>query len=243
MNIASLHSDAEIVAFVDGRLPDDKLRAIAAAVSLDPALAARIAELSAGSPDLRGLWEDMLLSAPPGLMPDTQVAPMRQVNRRAWLAGVGGAAFGFLAGFGALRYWTPLQDDWETAVADYHMLYGASTVRGLDPSDQARSMELAGVEAATGFMLPSLAIDGLTYRRAQMLDLRGRPIVHIVLTTADVVPVAFCMTADTGLTRKPNYRLVGDMGLVTWANGVSAACLVARLPETQLLDLAAKLSA
>ncbi len=243
MSIASLQSDADLVAFVDGRLSADKTRAIATAAKSDVALSARIGELAAGSPDMGALWGDMLASAPSGMMTDLPVAPLPQVSRRAWLSGIGGLALGFVAGFGALRSWTPIQGDWETAVADYHMLYGAATVRGLDPSDQARAAELAAVEVATGLKLPSLAIDGLTYRRAQMLDLRGRAIVHIVLTTADVVPIAFCLTADTGPIRQPSFRQVADMGLVTWANGTSAACLVARLSASDLLKLADALAA
>lgn len=243
MNVTPMMNDAELVAYVDGRLSAERTRAIAGAAKVDAALAARIGELAAGSPDFSGLWGDMLVSVPNWLLPPTQGVAAPQVSRRAWLSGLGGAAFGFVAGLGAWRIYTPPQADWETAVADYHALYGASTVRGLTPTPAARLAEIAAVETASGLALPSLEVAGLTYRRAQMLDLRGRPIVHVVLTTADVVPIAFCLTPDSGPVRQPSNRLADDMGLVTWANGTAACCLVARLPEQALLDLAGRLSA
>lgn len=248
MSVTPMLNDADLVAYVDGRLPAGRMGFITSAAKTDAVLAARIAVLAAGSPDLSGLWGDMLGSVPASLMPaglkpEPPIAMGAEISRRAWLSGLGGAAFGFAAGLGVWRIYVPPQADWQTAVADYHALYGAATVRGLNPSAASRAAEVAAVEAATGLRVPPLDLDGLTYRRAQMLDLRGRPIVHIVLTTADVVPVAFCLTADAGPVRQTSYRQAEDMGLVTWADGAAAYCLVARLPQGQLLELAEGLTA
>jgi anti-sigma factor RsiW len=246
MSVTPMLNDAELVAYVDGRLSPERMGLITVAAKTDAAMAARIGELAAGSPDLSALWGDMLGSVPAGLMPEPLVASLAQTNRRALLSGLGGTAFGLVLGLGGWKLLVGAGDagvDWETAVADYHALYGASTVRGLNPSAAAREIEVAAVEAESGLVVPSLDLPGLTYRRAQMLDLRGRPIVHVVMTTADVVPIAFCLTADGGPVRQPRYRPAGDMGLVTWADGVAAYCLVARLPEDALLALAEKLSA
>jgi hypothetical protein len=200
-------------------------------------------ELAAGSPDLSGLWVDMMRSVPDGLMPEPPDAAGMQINRRAWLSGLGGLALGFAGGFAAWRLAAPRNAGWETAVTEYHALYAPATVAGLRPTAAAQQSELAAVRAASGLTVPLPPLAGISFRRAQMLALDGRPIVHIVLTTADVVPIAYCVTADAGAARSISYRQAAGMGLVTWADGAAAFLLVARLPEDQLLAMARALSA
>ena len=251
MNVTPILTDADLVAYVDGRLSADLTREVAAATKTDAALAARVAELTAGSPDFSGLWDDMLGAVPAGLMPaglmpEAAVTEVARPDRRVLLAGLGGSLAGLVLGFGG---WKLLGNQgstgqpWEVAVASYHALYGVATVQGLHPSDAERRKELLAVEAASGLVLPPMQLAGLTYRRAQMLEQRGRGIVHIVLTTTEAVPIAFCLTADGGPVRRASYEAVGDMGLVTWADGTVAFCLAARLREARMLEIAESLSA
>ena len=243
MTVTPLLNDMELVAYVDGRLPVERISAITQAAKSDAGLAARIGELAAGSPDLGGLWDDMLQAAPVGLMPPPAAAVHAPISRRAWIYGVGGIALGFVAGFGVWRLPPRSGADWEAVVAEYHSLYAPITVAGLTPSAATQLAELAAVERASGLPVVLPSLPDLTYRRAQMLELKGRPIVHIVLTTADVVPIAYCLTPDTKGARGFEYRQIGDLGLVSWATGEAASLLVARLPEGQLLALAKALAA
>jgi anti-sigma factor RsiW len=112
--------DAELVAFVDRRLPEARRRAIAECASKDSVLAERIALLTDGSPSLEATFRDDLTNVPPAviskvealaaykqgsLVDSSNIVPITvqkqltlAVSRRRWLTVASAMAASFAAG-------------------------------------------------------------------------------------------------------------------------------------------------
>jgi anti-sigma factor RsiW len=249
-------TDAELVAFVDNRLSPERREAIVSLARQDSAIASRIAVLTDGTPMLGEAFRPLLTGMPPELEerlrqktrePDALWESTAARPTRRWFTmGIATAAsfvIGGLAG-GLFMQRRSASSDWREAVAQYHALYGMATTAGLNPSPEDISQQLSAVSQALGRPLPRIAetLASLNFKRAQVLEFEGAPLIQIVFETADKVPVAFCLKRSRDTVRPPSVGMQQGLALASWTRDGVDELIVARLPPPQILELAQRLA-
>jgi anti-sigma factor RsiW len=237
-------SDADLVAFVDNRLPPARREAIVALAQQDTGVAARIATLTDGSPALGDAFASLLGGLPVGLdekVRSMAAEPVAAPSRRLFGVGVAAASFvlGAVAG-GLLMRRRGAAEDWREAVAQYHALYGLATTAGLEPAAADVARQLAVVSEALGH--PLAGIDGLApdlaFKRAQVLEFEGAPLIQIVYENADRTPVAFCLKRSRETARPITDDTHKGLALASWTRRGVDELVVAKLPPEQIKTLA-----
>ncbi len=249
-------TDADLVAFVDNRLPPERREAIVSLARQDSAIASRIAVLTDGTPVLGEAFRPLLTTVPRGLEKQLREKarglnalpePVAANPSRRWftmgLATAASFAIGGVAG-GLLMQPRSPSGDWREAVAQYHALYGMATTAGLNPSPDDISQQLTAVSQALGRPLPGIAdtLAGLNFKRAQVLEFEGAPLIQIVFETADKIPVAFCLKRSRDTLRSPSVEMQHGLALASWTRDGVDELIVAKLPQQQIMDLAQRLA-
>jgi anti-sigma factor RsiW len=249
-------TDADLVAFVDNRLSPERREAIVSLARQDSAIASRIAILTDGTPVLGEAFRPLLSGMPAEIeerlrqkareldtLPDPTVA---RSTRRWFTMGLATAASFAVGGVtgGLFVQRRSTSGDWREAVAQYHALYGMATTAGLNPSREDASLQLSAVSQALGRPLPRVAetLAGLSFKRAQVLEFEGAPLIQIVFETADKVPVAFCLKRSRDAERAPSVDMQQGLALASWTRNGVDELIVARLPQPQILELAHRLA-
>jgi anti-sigma factor RsiW len=249
-------TDADLVAFVDNRLPPERREAIVSLASRDSAIASRIAILTDGTPVLGEAFRPLLSGMPPQLEErlrrkaeemETLPEPITAHPTRRWfmmgLTTAASFAIGGVVG-GLLMQRRSTSGDWREAVAQYHALYGMATTAGLNPSPDDISQQMAIVSQALGHPLPRVAesLSGLNFKRAQILEFEGAPLIQIVFETADKIPVAFCLKRSRDMVRSPSVEMQQGLALASWTRNGVDELIVARLAQQQIMNLAQRLA-
>lgn len=180
--------DADLVALLDGALPSADAEALRTDIAADPALRARWEALDVDLAGLRTQADTLLASAPPVPAAAT-VAPRGSVATLAMAASValalvlGGVLVGTRLG-GA--------EDWRDYAAAYHLLYQPETLAAPVVGDGG----VAHVSEVLGHDLSALTeVEGLNFRRAQVLGWEGETLVQFAYLDASGRPVAVCVMA------------------------------------------------
>ncbi len=201
-------TDEEVVAFLDGTLPDDLNDAFEAELAQSEVLQARVNALSIPINDIRAEFDKLLVPDMPANLPHSarpkRVGPAGLVAMAAVIAVVAFALGMFVRSGGG-------QGDWVTAVANYQSLYVQDTLAIPTPDQDDANAMLATVSAALGQDLaPLRALEGLEFKRAQVLGVAGQPLIQLAYVTEAGVPVAVCLTPDVQMAETPqNDTLFG----------------------------------
>ncbi len=182
--------DARWVALLDGALSAAETEALRADIASDPAKQARLDALDVDLSGLSQAGTDLLASAPP--LPNA-VAPRGSVVQLAIAASValalvlGGVLLGSRSGWA---------EDWRDFAAAYHLLYQPETLAAPVQGDGG----VALVSEAIGQDLSALAdVEGLDFRRAQILGWNDQALIQFAYLDASGRPVAVCVMAfDVG---------------------------------------------
>jgi anti-sigma factor RsiW len=131
---------------------------------------------------------------------------------------------------------------WQDQVASYHALYGPSTLADVSQTEPQANKELARVASAIGKSIPLEILQtapGLSYRRAQLSQFKGQPLVQLSFTTANAVPLALCIMRSSA---EAKYELQTEtlQGLATvrWSEGGYAYVLIGGTHQAALKTLA-----
>ncbi len=249
-------TDADLVAFVDNRLAPERREAIVSLALQDTVIAARIAMLTDGTPVLGEAFQPLLSGMPPQLEQRLRLTALEldalpepaaaRATRRWFTLGMATAASFALGGIagGLLMQRRNTSGDWREAVAQYHALYGMATTAGLNPSPDDIRQQLAVVSQALGRPIPDMAdtLSALSFKRAQVLEFEGAPLIQIVFETADKIPVAFCLKRSRDARKVPSVDMQQGLALASWTRDGVDELIVARLPQQQIMDLALQLA-
>lgn len=226
-------TDEDLIVYLDGHADADLTARIEAALMEDPSLADDLAALALPQDALREAFDPDRLGAPPVparfLVPeDAQAAPTvatapandpAPLWRRAITPLAIAASFGLgLVTAGAVIE-RPTAGGWIEAVAAYQVLYTAETLSGATQTDEvgagvfSRADDLIGVNAA-----PARTIDGLDFKRAQMLGFGDNALLQMAYLDGDGVPFAFCLTATDGPDRDPQTTEVAGLAATSWVS-------------------------
>lgn len=185
-------TDEHLTAYLDGEADADLRTRIELALDRDEALKARLGALTL---DIAALQTQMRASYPPP--PPMPALPKQTAPRRSAVTFATGLAAGLavsallFAGY-ATRPQPP--EGWASFVASYQMLYTAETLSITNPSDAEAAAQLRHASELVGLDLDALPqVAGLTFKKAQVLGFRGKPLVQIAYQRADGTPVALCI--------------------------------------------------
>lgn len=238
---AETPTDEELVAYLDGALPDAEADRIAQALARDGELAARLQALEVDMGALRAGFDDLVAGAPALSVPEVPVhEPAPAMSDGFWTlsraAAVAVVMFGAGLGIGWSVAPTASAPDWHQAVADYQVLYTTATLTAVPMSDQGRAAGLAHVGHALGLALDEsdVAIPGLTFQRAQILEHRGAPLAQLAYLDGAGNPVAFCFTRTGGSDQASRSVEISGLNAETWQQGGIGYILIGPAPAEDL---------
>ena len=232
--------DVMLMEYVDGTADADVGALIEQAAARSPEVAERLAAMKASALPFRHVFDRQILPAVPGQLTarvaqTTAHSPGRRSSTPwlavAFLAGVlsTGLALKSLSWIGddlppavsrlaALVSPSTAMPRWARAVVDYQVLYSRETVAGLNENHAATARLVDDIHRVDGMQIrvPDLREAGLTFKRVQRLNYKGRPIVQIVYLADRGAPVALCAVPDTGPDAALHAQTVGDMKAIVW---------------------------
>ncbi len=226
-------TDETLTAFLDGELDAADAQAVRDAVEANAALRAHLDALKIDRGAVKSAFKNVL----PALdeMPDFSDAgktPALWWRMTAML--LAGVALGFLLRGGGPAG-TELED-WRDYAAAYHRLYVTDTLT----TAEGQSDNFGALQAALGTSLPEelLRIDGLTFKRGQVLGLNGTAIVQLAYLTEDGRPVAICLTRSSAEPEGQVVQVRQGVGSVSGRQGELDYLVLADLDEAALGKIA-----
>lgn len=210
-------TDEQLVAYLDGEVEFTPADEITAALAHDAELAERLAALDFDKGALQSGFDAMLGDQKPPALPVSPVA----ANNNWLMAGSMAASILIAAfvGYGAGNFLNqPAAPGWKAYVASYQSLYSADTLRHVNSSPEVQTAELERVSAAIGKSIDLAALQqnsDLTYKRAQVLTFKGKPLVQLAFLTKSGEPVALCILRSS----KPDSAAMSQANL----EGMSSA--------------------
>jgi anti-sigma factor RsiW len=199
-------TDEELVAYLDGALDHARRRDIETALEHDELLGARLAKLDIDTDAIRAVFGRIETTAPvkrlrSRLGEEVVRGSPRSYVRSPWLRiaaalllGIGlGVGFGLGVGLLVSNVFDSTKS-WRLAVADYHVLYATATLASVGGNGANLRGEVA---AAAGKLRLPIAIDalqlpGFNFKRAQILQFKGEPLVQFAYLDQAGTPFAFC---------------------------------------------------
>ena len=246
--------DTDLLAYVDGRLPQARKAEVETAVATSPDVAARLRAMCASAlPYATAFEEQVLFPVPPELSQRVGDllsidAQRKQRHGLSWLRMAAAFAAGVLCCAIVLKpppSSTPRTtaaaqiSPWIKAVADYQQLYSRATLASVteDPALSARVLNDLRATDGIELVVPDLRSAALTFKRVQRLSFHDRPVVQMVYLPEHGEPIALCVTPDARPDETPHAQQVGEMNSVAWRQDNLGYVLLGRGPAQALLDL------
>ncbi len=213
-------TDEDLTAYLDGEADAVLVARIDAGLARDPTLVARLEGLTIPLEAVRAAFAMERLAPPP--VPELP----RPAANRNWqpLRLVASVVLALGLGFGGGYLMQPEQaaPGWIDVVASYQSLYMTETLEETTQSSEVALGVLedfrdrAGVELAA-----ATAIEGLDFRRAQVLGFKGKPLMQMAYLSEDGTPFALCVLTTTNADSAPSDRIAQGMAATSWVeNGV-----------------------
>ncbi|EBA16959.1 hypothetical protein RSK20926_08317 [Roseobacter sp. SK209-2-6] len=216
-------NDEELTAFLDGEADAALASQIEAALRTDPLLQQRFQALDIPLAALQEGFSTQSLQAPAlptGLLPEPQKtqAPMQMVAGFALAFGLGALSV-FMLQPGAEPVKAP---GWKAVVASYQSLYTAETVAGAAQPLEVTTKVLAEFGSTHSVdLVPAQSVEGLEFKRAQLLGFKGKPLLQMAYIGPDGAPIAFCVTRSNGDNSAMQSESLAGMAAASWVeNGV-----------------------
>lgn len=219
-------TDEDLSAYLDGELDAETTSAIDAALETDEALADRLADLEIPVDLIRSVMAPNVLGAPP--LPDflrEDEAPPEPQSRRPRSFVPLALVASFLVGMVATTLIipepapAPTQGGWTTAVASYQALYVTETLSTSQQSSEATDAVLArAAQEFNATLAPATEIEGLEFKRAQMLGFNGKPLLQMAYLTPDGIPMALCLIRTDDPDRSFKQIDMFNLAGVSWVN-------------------------
>lgn len=216
-------TDEELTAYLDGEAEDALCAELDTALETDEALGERLAGLDLDLAPIAAAYDALMDTAPPmpELPPIMAPAPAR-ATRFGWGWGVSTFAGGLAAGLAVAMFTgfgtpEPAPRGWVSFVASYQALYTTATLSVDTPTPDQAELQLAAVSDALGVDLGSVPMaEGLTFKRAQVLGFRGKPLIQIAYLREDGTPVALCIIPAGPDSKSVSMGEAEGMDIARW---------------------------
>lgn len=223
-------TDADLTGYIDGELPADQMVAMHEALANDPDASARLETLKAATLGLSKNADALLTMAPK--MPELPaMAPTRQPT--FGIIGTAAAACVMATAFILTR---PADQDWMTEVARYQALYVTETLAN---APEQPPEVIATISDRIGRpLIAATTVEGLDYRRSQLLGVDGNDLVQMAFLDANGAPFALCLIRGTGDTDPLDITTRAGLASASWSDGQHAYILIGGTDLTTVETLA-----
>ena len=231
-------SDVELTAYLDGQATPELSAQIDAALQTDPALPARLEALTIPMAGLKDAFDLPQLNAPD--MPEIEHISTRSLSTRILVPAALAASFALGVFVNSATKSAP---DWVEQVALYQTLYVTETLSG--PVQDSDLTQVAFTRAKEGLGLKfdaAPAIDGMTFKRAQMLAIDGAPLVQIAYLDDAGQPWALCITKAVEANAPVSASSFHDLATASWVKDGLGYVLVGGSDTTRVTALAESLT-
>lgn len=210
MNQPTRFTDEQLTAYLDGEAADDLRRAIDAELETDGDLADQLKALDIDTGAIAAAFDDLLTQAPavPDLTPTAQAANTNAkpslIGKFALFSTGIAAGIAMMVMVGTPTPEPPKAPGWKAVVATYQSLYTAESFKNAAANAGNLPGQLAVASAAIGADISQLpVVQGLDFKRAQVLNFRGKPLVQLVFVRPNGTPVALCIIVAKSKDAKP----------------------------------------
>ena len=236
-------SNEELTAYLDGEADVHLVQEIDDALAVDSGLVDQLQNISIDVQAIKGTFDAVLAESPAA--PPVLRAEVADKSGGKWLGlrAAAGIALVCLSVGGYLgTAFQKADETWQGYAAAYHSLYVTNTLSevrqplNVSKHDLSRASDLLG--KSINFDVVS-GVQGLEYKRAQVLGFEGRPLVQIAFMTQQGAPVALCVYPKTHDAIQPmsQQRMLG-MSSATWSRDGFEYLLVGSTDDT-LIERAA----
>ena len=239
-------TEQQIIAYLDGKLDMEEGRALHRDRQTDYELDAFIRSMDIDTAELAAALNEPATDAPQFDF-EKPAAKMPMWKQSAIAASI---ALVFALGFLTSRFLpsaNPPPGNWLQAVAEYQMLYSGQTLVLLEKTEDQRNREVANVARKLDISLKpeNLKIDGLTYKRSQMLNYKNMPLVQFAWLDDNGNPIALCIIKRGKDKNEPisDKKFVAGQNGSVWYSGKYGYVVIGKADKGKIRDIANKLKA
>ena len=203
--------ETTLLAYVDGTLDAAQAHEVETALASDAAAREMLEQMRAMPGSLREAF-DSTLARPLSpkyaeliLSRRLERAPKMQLRYphaviAALVLFVVGVGVGLFASDWRYSKSSMIEESWVSAVVDYQVLYGRETLNRPDASTRETSQTERRLTQQLGHsvVVPDLRKFGLAFKRGQLLDFQGVPVIQLAYLPAMGKPVAYCISRERG---------------------------------------------
>lgn len=233
-------TDEELTAYLDGEGDDARNREIERLLETDEDLQAQIAELMVDKVAIKDAFN--LLEPNTLDLPVETTAPKPSfLSKLAPLQWAAGILLGIAVGWGVTQVTQITEStNWQMAVAEYQVLYTTATLEPIEPTPAELENQLVRVADALNkdFDLDVLSsVDALEYKRAQVLEFEGKPLIQFAFLDGTGVPYALCVIKAFGSSvSKAVFQEMEGMQAGTWSKDGFDYILIGGKDKTLISD-------
>ena len=252
-------TDEHIIAYLDGKLDMEQGQALHCDRQHDRELDAYIRSMEIDIDELAAAGDEMLAGAPEFNFEKKTTSEKKTTDMPMWrqtaMAASVLAVFGL--GFLTAQFFpskNPPPENWLQAVAEYQMLYSTKTLELLEKTDDQRSREVAEIGRKLDLILArsDVDVDGLAFKRAQLLNYKKKPLVQFAYLDTDGTPIAFCIikkpkngvksdvVADIPIKEK---KMIANQNAAVWSMGNYGFVVIGKKDQKSINRIAETLKA
>jgi len=220
----NLHPQTELLlAYADQQLSDTDKVKVEKLLTNDPDAMEFLQKLEISNLPFAQSFEFLLEEK----TPSAAIEIVKPKTKKTWFLPASVAAslmVGIAIGFLSFSYTNHNHDNWITQVADYHLLYSRDTVQNRELSDtELQTLKVKLSKAInTNLNIPNLSSEQLQFKRGQILEQNGKPLIQLVYLPSEGKPIALCLLrtdiADSSIEEGKSR----GMSFYTWSkNGLS----------------------
>lgn len=248
-------SDELLVAFMDGELGSPEREHIEKLIETDERVAERFDFLSRSNLPFGEAFQPLLDKAPAARLDAMLAAIPTTSGRRQASGGMSRRSF-FAAAAACLVAGIAVDQtisrvgreisrpdegsDWRAVVAEYLALYTTDTLSALPNDRNTQMAQLAEVGFKVGLPLSpeTVALPGVDFRRAQILEYDSRPLAQIAYLDPETGPMALCIIPSDKGAAAPDMERRRGMNVVYWSNATHAFMLIGHDSADRMKELA-----
>jgi len=238
------NDEARVLAFADNALSQSEREATKQWIDATPNAQILLAQLERSAIPFKEVMEPLLEPTSPHIASKYLATDVTNSTGRFWGQAVGALAvlgFGLFIGSFLSKPAADLPfqtEDWVAQVANYQQLYVRPTVDVAGPIDASALAQMIEKNLGQKTPIPDFSPQGVTFRRGQLLQVNGNPLIQLAYLPETGLPVALCIMkkkAETnsqvvaGESHGLNYR--------SWSKDGLHFVLLGKLPESEIQSL------
>jgi len=227
----NLHPQAALLlGYVDKQLSSEEIIEAEKLLENDPAAVAFVETLNSNELPFKESF-DFLLEDLDDSVQSSVLASSTKINKKSWQWPASVAAslmLGLVIGYGLFSTGQSnikQETNWVTEVANYQLLYVRDTVKPAPILNEIQQLALQtklSKALKSDLNIPNLTQQNLTFKRGQILDIEGQPLIQLVYLPEEGLPVALCILKNNVADSLPKSGVSRGQEFIEWSkNGLS----------------------